>query len=71
MLLKFNILLITKGEMLLKPHWCNCENFSIFKPDLWSIWFRYLTVLKISSLDKNLNKENKKGLGFPGIAYKI
>ena len=69
--LKFNILLITKGEILLKPHWCNCENFSIFKPDLWSIWFRYLTVLKISSLDKNLNKENKKGLGFPGIAYKI
>lgn len=69
--IKFNISILIYGEKLLKPHWCSDGNFSINKPDLWSIWFRYLTFLKIISSKENYSNQKRKGLNFPGIGYKI
>ena len=60
-----------KGEKILKPHWCTCNNFSVYKPDLWSIWFRYITFLKILYFEKKFYKNQTLGLGFPGIGYRI
>ena len=69
--IKFNISIITYGEKLLKPHWCTNGHFSINKPDLWSMWFRYITLLKIISSKENKSQGFRKGLNFPGIGYRV
>ena len=60
-----------KGESILKPHWNKDKEFSVYNPDLWSIWFRYLSFLKILFFEKNIKVEGNQGLGFPGIGFRI
>lgn len=69
--LKFNLALMIKGESIIKPHWDTSNNFSIYKPDLWSIWFRLLTFKRILFATKSLPKDQINGLYFPGIGQSI